>query len=40
MGEVLEFRGVITKYQIGQVALEDLIPFTLEVTPLRAFTLP
>jgi len=39
-GEALEFRGVVTKYQIGQVALKELIPFTLEVTPLRAFDLP
>ncbi len=39
-GESLEFRGVITKYQIGTVALEDLIDFTMEVTPLRAFDLP
>jgi hypothetical protein len=39
-GEAIEFRGIVTKYQIGNVELEGLIPFTMEVTPLRAFDLP
>lgn len=39
-GEVLAFRGVITKYQVGQIALEELIPCSVEVTPLQAITLP
>ena len=39
-GEALTFAGVVTKYQIGNIELEGLISFTLEVTPLRAITLP
>ncbi len=37
-GIVLPFRGVITRYQIGGIVLEDKTTFTLEVTPLRAYS--
>lgn len=39
-GEVIEFRGVVSSYQIGNIELEGKIPFTAEVTPLSAFDLP
>lgn len=39
-GEVLDFRGVITRYQIGSIELEEKISFEMEVTPLQAFDLP
>jgi len=37
---VLEFRGVVTKYQIGALAVDQKCDFTAEITPLRAYTLP
>jgi tail tube protein len=37
---VLEFRGVVSMYQIGQVTVDQKTPFTCEITPLRAYTLP
>ncbi len=33
----LELRGVITKYQVGEISLEALVPFTLEITPLQGY---
>ena len=38
--EVLEFRGVITRYQIGSIAVDVKCDVTFEVTPLAAYTLP
>ncbi len=38
VGIVLPFRGVITRYQIGVMGLEEKVPFTLEVTPLRSYS--
>ncbi len=29
--------GVITKYELGEISLEGKLPFTLEVTPTRAY---
>lgn len=37
---VLEFRGVVTKYQIGAIGLDQKVDFTAEITPLSAYTLP
>jgi hypothetical protein len=37
---VLEFRGGVTKYQIGSIALDQKVEFSAEVTPLGAYTLP
>jgi hypothetical protein len=39
-GVVLAFRGVVTKYQIGQIGLDTKVDFTAEITPLSAYTLP
>lgn len=36
----LRFRGVVTKYQIGAIALDQKVDFTAEITPLSAFDLP
>lgn len=38
--EVLAFAGVVTKYQIGTVTIDQKVEFTAEITPLRAYTLP
>jgi hypothetical protein len=35
--EVLPFRGLITKYQVGALTLDGKTGFTVEITPLRAF---
>lgn len=35
---VLPIRGVITRYQIGELSLEGLTPFTMEVTPLEDYS--
>lgn len=35
---VIPFRGVITRYQIGQLANEALVPVTIEITPLSDFS--
>lgn len=34
----LPIRGVITKYQIGELALDGKCPFTCEITPLRDYS--
>lgn len=39
-GEVLSFTGVLTKYQIGSIELEEKIGVEMEVQPLGAITLP
>ncbi len=39
-GIVLSFRGVVTKYQIGQIGVDVKVDFTAEVRPLQAYTLP
>jgi hypothetical protein len=39
-GIILSFRGVVTKYQIGQIGLDTKVDFTAEITPLAAYTLP
>lgn len=36
-GTTLSFRGIITKYQVGQLSVEGKVPFTCDITPLRAF---
>jgi len=33
----LDLRGVITKYQVGELSTENLCPFTLEITPLQDY---
>lgn len=38
--EVLQFAGVVTKYQIGSITIDNKVEFTAEITPLRAYTLP
>lgn len=35
---ILPFRGVITRYQIGQLGNEDKVPVTIEITPLQDFS--
>lgn len=37
-GIELPFDGVITKYQIGTLALEELVPVTIEITPLQDYS--
>lgn len=37
-GIELPFSGVITKYQIGQLQLEDKVPVTIEITPLQSYS--
>jgi hypothetical protein len=37
-GEVLDIRGVITRYQIGSLALEDKVGCTIEITPLSDYS--
>jgi len=37
---VLEFRGIVSKYQIGAITVDGKTEFTAEVTPLSAYTLP
>lgn len=34
------FAGIVTKYQIGQVGIDSKVSCTIEITPLRAYTLP
>lgn len=36
----LAFRGVVTKYQIGALAVDQKVDFTAEITPLSAYDLP
>jgi hypothetical protein len=38
MGETVDISGVITRYQIGQITLEDKIPCTIEITPLSDYS--
>ena len=38
--EVLSFRGVVTRYQIGNITIDQKVEFTAEITPLGAYTLP
>jgi hypothetical protein len=33
----LDVRGVISKYQVGEMSTENLVPFTLEITPLQDY---
>lgn len=37
-GESLDIAGVVTRYQIGQLQTEDLVPVTIEITPLRDYS--
>jgi len=37
-GQVLDIRGVITRYQIGTIALEDKVGCTIEITPLSDYS--
>jgi hypothetical protein len=37
-GIVLPFRGVVTKYQIGELGLDQKVPFTCEITPLQDYS--
>lgn len=37
-GIQLDFDGVITKYQIGQLQLEDKVGVTIEITPLQDYS--
>lgn len=37
-GQVLDIRGVITRYQIGGLTLEDKTGCTIEITPLRDYS--
>lgn len=37
---VLEFRGGVTRYQPGAIGIEQLVDFTAEIRPLRAYALP
>jgi hypothetical protein len=32
------FRGVVTKFQPGEIGVEDKVPFTAEITPLEDFS--
>lgn len=34
---VMEFRGLITKYQVGQLSVEGTVPFTMDIMPLRSY---
>jgi hypothetical protein len=34
----LPFRGVVTRYQIGAIGLEEKVPFTCEITPLSDYS--
>lgn len=36
----LRFSGVVTKYQVGAIGVEQKVDFTAEITPLSAFDLP
>jgi hypothetical protein len=36
-GIVLSFRGVISRYQIGQFTVDAPVQFTMDITPLRSF---
>jgi hypothetical protein len=33
----LDLRGLVTKYQVGEMGIEGLVPFTLEITPLQDY---
>jgi hypothetical protein len=33
----IDLRGIISKYQIGEMSTENLVPFTLEITPLQDY---
>jgi hypothetical protein len=33
----LDLQGVITKYQVGEMSTENLVPFDLEITPLQDY---
>lgn len=37
-GIVLLLRGVVTKYQIGEMGLDSKVPFTCEITPLQDYS--
>lgn len=34
----IPLRGVVTKYQIGEIGLDGKVPFTAEITPLRDYS--
>lgn len=38
-GEVLDIAGVITRYQIGEMSVDGKVPCTIEITPLRDYSL-
>jgi Lambda phage tail tube protein, TTP len=33
----LDLRGIITKYQVGEMSTENIVPFTLEITPVQDY---
>jgi hypothetical protein len=33
----LDLRGIVSKYQVGEMGIEGLVPFTLEITPLQDY---
>lgn len=35
---VLPVRGTVTKYQVGEMTLDNKVPFTAEITPLRDYS--
>jgi len=37
-GLEMPFRGVVTKFQPGEIGIDSKIPFTAEITPLRDFS--
>jgi hypothetical protein len=34
----MPFRGVVTKFQPGEIGVDSKIPFSAEITPLRDFS--
>lgn len=38
LGEVIDIAGVITRYQIGAIGLEEKVGCTIEITPLRDYS--
>src|SRR4051812_13670188 len=37
-GIALPVRGIVSKYQVGEMGVEDKVPFTCEITPLRDYS--
>lgn len=36
----LAFTGIVSRYQVGQLGVDGTVPVTIEITPLRAYSLP